>query len=28
MVSNSNKFVLIRSKGRGTVGKQCVELTA
>jgi len=28
MVSDSNKFVLIRSEGRGSVGKQLVLLTA
>jgi len=28
MVSDSNKFVLIRSEGRGSVGKQLVLCTA
>jgi len=28
MVSDSNKFVLIRSEGRGSVGKQLVQRTA
>jgi len=28
MVSDTNKFVLVRSKGRGSVGKQLVVRTA